>query len=46
MTRAGDRNRESRMGNGRQMGAPQHRLTVGGTEKRLDVFLLSGVFQG
>lgn len=31
---------------GRWGGAPQHRLTVGGTEKCLDVFLLSGVFQG
>lgn len=28
------------------MGAPQHRLAVGGTEKRRDVFLLSGVFRG
>lgn len=31
---------------GGRWGAPQHRLTVGGTEKRRDVFLLSGVFRG
>lgn len=47
MTRAGDRNTESQgWGMGGRWGAPQHRLTVGGTEKRRDVFLLSGVFRG